>query len=132
MEYRDELERAYSNACDNYDKALLSLSGGALGISMAFIKNIIRDRPVQSIGLLLSAWSSWAASLLFVIASFYFSRRAIEQVIDMLAEKRTWKGRPGGVLAQITESCAILSGVAFLLGVVLMICFVAINLGGAP
>ena len=132
MEYREELERAYSNACDNYDKALLTLSGGALGISMAFIRNIVRDQPIHAPCLLLSAWIGWGASLLFTIASFYFSRLAIQFAISRTAEDKAHEGKPGGAFGVVTEAFAILGGAAFVVGVGFMIGFVSANMGGVP
>src|SRR2546428_10913521 len=120
MEYRAELESAYRKTCDDYDKALLALSGGAIGLSMAFIKDIVRTEPIRASCLLVSAWISWAASLALVITCFYFSRLAIQHAINRAVEGKESEG-PRSTLSIITEVLAAMSGVAFLLGVGLII-----------
>jgi len=60
---RNILIAAEQKSQDDYDKTLVSLSGGALGISFVFIEQIIGDNKVISEWILISAWSVWCFSL---------------------------------------------------------------------
>ncbi|WP_134984071.1 hypothetical protein [Xanthomonas axonopodis] len=47
-EYRQWLVVAEQKAQEDYDKTVLTLSGGALGISFAFVKDIVGQNPIQN------------------------------------------------------------------------------------
>ena len=58
-EYRNWLIAAEQKAQEDFDKTVLSLSGGALGISFAFVKDIVGDQPLIKTKFLLTAWIAW-------------------------------------------------------------------------
>ena len=76
-QYREHLVQARQKAYADFDKTVFALSGGALGISFAFIDKIIGDAPMLSPHLLQIAWFSWATSLTMVLVSFRTSTRAL-------------------------------------------------------
>ena len=60
-DYRQHLVLAAQKAQDDYDKTLLSLSGGALGVSFAFVDKFVKAGVVQNPRLLIFAWVCWGA-----------------------------------------------------------------------
>ena len=50
QEYRAHLVSAAQKAQEDFDKTLLALSGGALGVSFAFVKDIVGDGSVHDFG----------------------------------------------------------------------------------
>ncbi len=54
---------------ESYDKLLVTLSGGALGISIAFLKDIVKLENVIFPNLLFYAWLAFILSLAAVLAS---------------------------------------------------------------
>jgi hypothetical protein len=60
--YRNTLVEAECKAQENFDKTVISLSGGALGISFAFVKDIIFGKPADT-GYLLASWVVWGLSV---------------------------------------------------------------------
>jgi hypothetical protein len=66
-EWRQWLAENHHAASQYYDKAVMTLSGGALGLSLAFVKDIAPD-PEETWALV-GAWASFAASLLFIFTS---------------------------------------------------------------
>src|SRR2546421_8179300 len=82
-DYRKHLLISEQKAQEDFDKAVMTLSGGGLGISFAFIGNVIKDKQMIDGPLLFYAWWSWGFSLAFVLISYYLSvialRRALRQ-----------------------------------------------------
>jgi hypothetical protein len=70
QEYRRTLTALQQDSQVDYDKAILTLSGGALGISFAFFDNISAKVPTLHAGFLVGAWLSWALSLTAALTGF--------------------------------------------------------------
>src|SRR5690242_8681658 len=80
-EYRKHCVTAEQKAQEDFDKWVLTLSGGGLGTSFAFIKDLIGTGPLAHPLLLFSAWSAWAVSIVATLASFFFSQLALRTAI---------------------------------------------------
>jgi hypothetical protein len=128
-EYRKHLVLAEQKAQEDYDKTILSLSGGALGISFAFIDKMIGTGPVIQPGLLFLAWVSWGTSVIVVLASFFFSQLALRQAIRQVDTEQIYIKRPGGFYSITIDICNGVGGFLFFAGVILIIIFVHKNLG---
>jgi hypothetical protein len=127
--YREMLVKADQKAQEDYDKTILLLSGGALGISLGFLKDIVGDRPAEYSGWLIASWASWAASLTCVLASYYFSQQAIRRMIRELDAGRIYAGYPAGCLGRATAFLNAAGGLLFVVGVVTIVVFVSQNMG---
>jgi hypothetical protein len=68
--YRAQLDAAYLKMVEEYDKAIMTLSGGGLGITFVFIKDFIGTNAVQRKQVLFWTWVCWGLSITFVILSF--------------------------------------------------------------
>lgn len=69
-------------ASQDFDKAILTLAGGALGLSITFMKQIAPNPKL--IGLLGGSWFCLSVSLLTLLISFQFSRKAQQRAQDIL------------------------------------------------
>ena len=118
---------ARQKAQDAYDKALFALSGGALGLSLTFIDKIVGEAGPAWPGLLLTAWTCWTASLMLVVASHLFSRKALTTAIAAI-DAGCEEPVPGGKNAARTEFCNLAAGLLLIVGVGSMIGFVYGNL----
>lgn len=127
-ERRRHLVLAEQQSVADYDKAILALAGGGLGVSIAFIRDIVGARADLPFGLLYWSWGVWAGSMASTLLSFYASRLALRKAIHQLdaGERET-----GGCAAAVTEYLNLVSGLAFLAGLVLIAIFVRATLGGA-
>ena len=136
-EYRRHLILSEQGSQWEYDKALLSLSGGALGVSVVFLDKVFGGQAICSRWVLTVAWSCWCLSLAVVIASHFCSIKALRMAVKQVdAENRkvdTGKPRglhhetPGGYYAKITDVCNALGGILFIVGLFYMMTFVWIN-----
>lgn len=127
-EYREKLLDSEQISIESFDKTVLTLAGGALGLSMAFLQNIVGPAKAVNVGYLTVAWACWAVSLAFTLWSFWLSARAMRKAIQQLDEGTIGMQRPGGFWDWATEKFTFLGGVTFILGVCAMIFFVRSNL----
>jgi hypothetical protein len=125
--YRTHLIEARQKAQEDYDKTVLSLSGGALGISFAFVKDFIGPEPIVSPLLLMLAWGLWGLSSLFTLTSFYVSQLSLDRAIQQI-DKGQYPYRPGGIAVHITNVLNALSGIMLFFGICSIAVFVFFNL----
>ena len=127
--YRQWLVQAEQKSQDDYDKSVLALSGGALGISFAFVKDIIGDKPIELAWLLIGAWITWAASTVVMLASYYVSRKALRKAIEQCDDKSIEDCEaPGGIFTKVLRGLNVTGALLFLVGVILMAFFVQANI----
>ena len=128
-DYRKDVANAIRRSEQSYDKHLLYLSAGALGLSLVFIKNVIGTNEIQYMCVLISAWIAWGLSLLSILISYRTSRKSHWIVLDQL--KNRYSGDQwGGVYNKITDYLNCATGILFTTGVALMILFASNNLEG--
>ena len=126
--YRDILVEARSNAQKSFDKHLLSLSGGALGISIAFVKDIIGNKQAVLTQFALGAWILWTLSVTLVLVSFFTSRKAFDKAIRQLDDDKIYAEHPGGLLDRLTSLLNYAAGASFLVATASFIYFLSQNL----
>jgi hypothetical protein len=128
--YRATLLELRREAQNNYDRYLLSLSGGALGLSIAFIKDIVRTNPALGVTFALVAWGLWTLSLLAVLASFFTSKQALDLAIRQVDNEPRSDSRLGGKFDKATAVLNLIAGLSFLVGTGFFVYFVSLNLRG--
>ena len=126
-EYRDELGQARQSSQNAYDKSIISLSGGALAISLFFVRDLIGDKGPVSPDLLVWSWKAWAFSLMAVVASFYLSQMSFSKAIDQI-DSGEKINRIGGWATRATHIANTLSGIFFVIGIIFFLNFASKNL----
>jgi hypothetical protein len=123
LEYRRTLQAAEDASHNDYDKAILTLSGGALGITFAFFREIAARlgdaRPIW----LIAAWAAWCLSLASILSSFYTAGKANRLAIQQI-NRNQLPDKPGGSWDRATRRLNFSGGVCFLLGAVFAVCFI--------
>lgn len=127
-DYRNQLLEWEQKIGDSYDKTLITLSGGALGLTITFIKNIIEENAIVCINLLLFSWGAWIVSLTSLLMALYFAQFAYRRTITQLDEKTIYEQTPGGKFTNIVSFCNAVGGIGFIVGVVAIVMFVSTNL----
>jgi hypothetical protein len=127
-EYRNQLIENEKDAQATYDKTLVTLSGGALGISFAFIDNIVGGDAMIDQWALFGAWIGWTGSLGCILFSYVSSVHSFRVLIDQVDKNQVNVNNLGGLAAKITFWLNALSGFFFIVGVFLMAYFVWRNL----
>lgn len=129
-EYRKTLIELEQRIGEGYDKTLIALSGGALGITITFIKDIVGESNIECGRLALIAWSAWALSLSSLLAAFYFGTMAYRYAIKKLDGGELNSKNPGGIFSTFTNYLNAIGGTSFIFGVIIFIGFAYKNLGG--
>ena len=101
----------------------MTLAGGALGLSITFVKEIARSPRPESLWMLETSWLCLTLSLGFILVSMLFSQWALRRAIKQVDESSLPGARAGGIFAVMTTSLNILSGLAFIGGVALLAWF---------
>jgi len=83
---REEDRKLYEALCLKYqdgahaslqefDRAILTLSAGSLGLSLAFIKDVVPLRNAVHLGFLFGSWYLFGSSVLLTLISFIASQK---------------------------------------------------------
>lgn len=123
---KDQLSKATSGQND-YDKLAVALSGGALGLSFTFLKDLANGQASSHVWLLLWAWGCWGLSLTFTLISIYTGVEALRETVRQVDDGTLYDRRPGGRFDWFTAVLNPGAGVLFILGLVFMILFVYFN-----
>jgi hypothetical protein len=126
--YRDALMVAGQEASTAYDKAIMALSGGALGLSISFVKDILGSTGAVSLCRLETSWSCLTASLALILISMLSSQLALRKAIDQVDTESVHGERPGGGFSVVTAWLNGLSAVAFVVGIAFLAWFAIANL----
>lgn len=127
-EYRNWLAQTEKKIQESFNKALLSLSGGALGVSFVFFKDLINSHPISDPFFLLFAWISWALSSTSVLYSYYLSRLYFRRAISKVDDGTIYDSHSRGKFTFWTRVLNIAGICLFLLGVISITIFVNYNL----
>ena len=127
-EYRKWLVSAEQKSQEDFDKTVLSLSGGALGISFVFLKDVIGPQPLVFTIFLLAAWLAWAFSTFSVLTSYYLSHLALRRAITQVDDGTIYEQPAGGAFARLTAILNAIGAVLFLVGVCCITVFAGVNL----
>jgi hypothetical protein len=100
-------------ASESYDKMIVTLAGGGLGLTITFIHDLT-PHP-RLVWLLLVGWSLWCLSLFLVLVSYLSSVSAHGQIIDQMDERVPSVRRPRKLTTLFNYSAAVLlvAGAAF-------------------
>lgn len=132
-EHRKFLLAADQKAQEDFDKTVLSLSGGALGISLVFLKDIVGPTPVLWPSLLASAWSCWGLSTLATLVSYHLSHRGLVRKIEDLDASISGAPRDAARPNRaewLTARLSLAGATAFAVGVILIAVFAFLNFQG--
>jgi hypothetical protein len=126
--YRQELKESKSASQDQLDKALLTLSAGAFGITFAYIDNFITGSP-EYINLLFLSWICWGLTIGMSLIAFYLTIKSFKVTIKLIDQdpERVYE-QPFNKWDRAVNVLNILSLGGFLIGLLLIGIFVKINL----
>lgn len=128
-EYRKQCLDLSFKAQEDYDKGVMTLSGGGLGISLTFIDKFIQLKTGACVNLLFTSWIFWILSLCCVLYSYYSANKAMLKTVEQIdSGKDPYEENRGGIFNSLTHLLNICSGVFFVLGIVSVILFVFTNI----
>jgi hypothetical protein len=126
-EYRSLLAKTLIEQSQECDKSILSLAGGALGVSFLFIKDLIPNFDKSTLWLLVAGWILMVVSLLSTLVSMWTSRWAFEKAIEQIDKGEIHSQEPGAWYTQLTYKLNGASIICFIIGVVFLLMFAVAN-----
>lgn len=126
-EYRRTLLECDKSSVQEYDKAVMTLSGGALGVSFSFLQYIGKPDALEHLSYLLIAWGMWGLSITFVLFSHYASHLAMRRALKDLNHDRLNYDKPGQHWDIIINVINPVGGGLFFVGLVFLLIFVSKN-----
>lgn len=127
VDYRRFLVAAEQKSQEDFDKAVLTLSGGALGISFTFLKDIVGANPIAEPTFLIWSWRLWAGSILCVLFSYFLSHLSLRKAIAQVDDGTIYDQKPGGIWATWTAFLNIAGAALFVMGVLMLTYFASVN-----
>jgi hypothetical protein len=125
--YRAQLVSQEQKSQEAYEKAVLALSGGALGLSLVVVKDL-RLQGGGGVGLVVLALLCWALSVSFILFSLMSSRKALRSAIGRV-DRGVSSARLGEPSDRVAWGLSTGSGVLFLVGVGFFVGYLAIEPG---
>jgi len=127
LAYRQSLDNAEVEVSGRYDKWILTLSGGALGLTITFLEKIAPIPKTETVWLLTFSWIIFVVSILSALISLLTSQSAIREVRNCLDEGKDLKSSK--CFSIITNILNWASALLFVLGAV---CFCLFTLKNIP
>lgn len=81
-EYRKELQKVVDKCEDEFEKRLIYIAAGALGLSFTFISNIVEIDGARFIWILICGWISLIACICINLLSHTSSKTKAQKTID--------------------------------------------------
>jgi len=125
--YRESVQEYEQRSQAMYDRTILSLSGGALVLTLGYVGGTLPRDTLEGGNFLLTSWICWVISILLVLASSYFNILALRKTVDQIDDGTIEKEHAGGCWDKLNAWIGPFSGILFLIGVILMIVFVICN-----
>jgi hypothetical protein len=132
--YNDHKKQAWEDiqsSTDSYDQSLLTLSSGALGLSIAFIKDIVPLHYATMLILLYLSWVAFGFCILITVISFQVAKAAQNEHLDFCwkfyVEKDDSYQNKQGKWSKKLNGCTIGAGALFVFALACTISFAIIN-----
>jgi hypothetical protein len=127
-EYRKYLIQTVQKLNENYDKLIITLSGGALALSLVFLKDVIKKNQIQEPILLIMAWGLFIASLASILGALLFGIAANKKAIKQVDANTIYKEKPGGLFSKATTILHYASSAFLIIGLISIAIFASLNM----
>jgi len=132
----EQVKRDIDSGADSFDKSMLTLSSGALAVSLAFIKDIVPLGTASWICLLIISWTAFALCIVTTVVSFLFSIAAHKEHRELLdkmwiTRKRELADLKPSVWNRLVGICTRAALTLFLVGLASTMVFVVKNVSSA-
>lgn len=130
-EHRKQAWQDIQTSTDQFDKSLLTLSSGALALSLAFIKDLVPLKFAEGIFWLYTSWICFVLCIVVTLFSFSISVQALKLNLDYVQkyyiEKKDEYFAKQNLWPKAVSWCSVLGGGFFLLGIICTMVFVFKN-----
>lgn len=126
---RDDLLKRQLSNNENFDRSILTLASAALALSVTFLNGA---RLHGCFALLVLSWIGFVMTIVLTIISYLTSQHGITRQLE-LAERYYLKNEEaaltaGNPAAAWTDRCGVASAVSFVVAIILLLTYFAVNL----
>jgi hypothetical protein len=126
VDERDRLEDKVFATSRDFDKAVIALSGGALGVSIAFVRDVFPQTVhLWAFG---AAWIAFTLSIIAIFISLLTAGQSVRFTIAELDKGTVNREQPGGWMDRVTGWLNYVAAGLFVGGVFFLGWFVLVNL----
>ncbi|MCC7006132.1 MAG: hypothetical protein IT497_05755 [Ottowia sp.] len=109
---------------EDFDKSILTYASAGIAISITLLTTIIPFKVASYLGYLYLTWASFLSAIVATISSFYTGNKGLDEQLEFILQNQNkqsfWDG--------CTHVLNMISGVAFILGIVFALIFFYKNL----
>lgn len=129
-EEEDLSKRDLSNV-ENLDKAILSLSSAGLGLSLVFIRNVVKLAEASHVWILHISWLMFVLAITSTLLSYLFGQRALNRQREFnekyYLEGDENAGQQTSLASRITHLLSYVSVFTYIAAVACTALFIALN-----
>lgn len=132
-EYRRKIWDDTKSGSENFDKYMLAFSSGAFGLSLGFIKDVVKPENAVALWWLFASWICFLLCILITLLSFRVSIRALERMVSCLDDfylkgnENAFNNHLNDLWTKAVDWCAYLAIVFFVAALTCTMVFVAKN-----
>lgn len=124
-EYWRQLFEIYKESSSQFDKQILFISGGALGLSMTFIKDIVSLETAHCKCLLAVCWIVLSLVIFGSLLSHYFSMKATN---EMMKNLHSGEDEKTNLFNHLTVFLNLFALIGTFVALILLVTFVSLNI----
>jgi hypothetical protein len=128
-DYRKGLIDVQVKLGESYDKLIITLSGGALALSITFLKDIVTLNNIVYPLLLISAWGLFVISLSCILGEILFGIKAYKKAIKQIDDGTIYDEKVGGKASSISNYLQLSAAITLIAGLLLISLFAFLNIG---
>ena len=139
---RDAMHGASLEAAGRYDRAVLTITTGALAVSLAFLDKVVQHPASSTIPILIGAWIFLIAALIAQLLALSSSQKACQRQIEILDAEykrylytddpaeavRTDRSQDSNPFSKRTRRCSVIALCGLIGGIILLMLFSAANM----
>lgn len=129
VKYRDGLIETQRRLNESYDKLIITLAGGALALSITFLKDVVQFKDVVYPKLLIISWILFVVSLAGILGEILFGIEAHKKAIKQIYDGTIHVGKVGGRFSLFSTFLHRSAAVTLVVGLVLLSIFAYLNTG---
>lgn len=129
VDHRNKLYELYVDQTKSLDKAILTLAGGAIGLSIVFLDKLADPDDKSNWWILYCSWAFLVLSIVLTMLSHFTSAKAILGQIDHLDTHYKSISEEEGRerwYAFVTRSLGLISILTFIIGIAGLLAFSAV------
>ena len=131
IKQEEELSKRDLSNVENLDKAILSLSSAGLGLSLVFIRNVVKLAEASHVWLLHLSWLMFVLAITSTLLSYLFGQSALDKQREFnekyYLEGNEDAGQQKSFASRVTRVLSYVSVITYIAAVICTAFFIGCN-----